>query len=117
MTQALAGDELTALERLQIRSALQDGWQYQVRQVTLLALAMYDDPDAEEPATSTPGAGSPQNVEDALQTARERLEQLEAAMRGLDDGSFGRCQVCDAPIEFATLMADPLQPDCRRCGG
>jgi RNA polymerase-binding transcription factor DksA len=52
-----------------------------------------------------------------LQAARDRLDQLEAAMRGLDDGGYGHCQVCDAPIEFATLMADPLQPDCRRCGG
>jgi RNA polymerase-binding transcription factor DksA len=115
MTQTLAAEELTALERLHLRSALQDAWQHQVRQVTLLALAMYDDPDAEEPTPS--GTGAPQDVEHALQAARDRLDQLEAAMRGLDDGGYGHCQVCDAPIEFATLMADPLQPDCRRCGG
>lgn len=43
-----------------------------------------------------------------------RLGELEAALRRLDDGSYGRCSVCDAPIPYGRLL---VMPEARGCAG
>jgi DnaK suppressor protein len=40
------------------------------------------------------------------------LAGVEAALERLDEGTYGRCLACDAPIDDASLEADPTQPTC-----
>jgi DnaK suppressor protein len=45
--------------------------------------------------------------------AAQTLKQVRAALRRIDDGSFGICIDCDRPIEPARLEAVPWTPYCR----
>lgn len=42
----------------------------------------------------------------------QRLEQIEAAMARIDDGSYGSCVVCGRPIAEGRLEARPWTPFC-----
>ena len=93
--------QLTPLERLQLRDALQDRWRDQVRQITLLSLARYD------------REGS--SFDSSIDGARARLEDLEQAMHRLDNRSYGRCVRCGAPIAFTRLAKRPEETICDTC--
>jgi DnaK suppressor protein len=41
------------------------------------------------------------------------LEQVRAALRRIDDGTYGKCIDCGRPIEPARLEAVPWTPYCR----
>jgi|SRR5208282_304879 len=43
------------------------------------------------------------------------LEEIDAALQRLDDGSYGRCVECDARIPPARLEAIPYAPCCVHC--
>lgn len=43
---------------------------------------------------------------------RDQLDEVEAALTSLDDGKYGRCEVCEQPIADARLEA---MPATRRC--
>jgi RNA polymerase-binding transcription factor DksA len=43
------------------------------------------------------------------------LRDIVAAIRRLDDGSYGRCTACGAAIDPARLDAVPETPRCRDC--
>ena len=43
------------------------------------------------------------------------LSQVEAALKGLADGTYGRCAACDEPIPAARLLANPAAVRCIRC--
>ena len=45
----------------------------------------------------------------------EELRAVEAALLRMADGSYGRCQVCDKPIELPRLQAAPQAPRCYDC--
>jgi DnaK suppressor protein len=45
----------------------------------------------------------------------EELRAIEAAMRRVADGSYGRCEHCDAKIEIARLRATPFANRCFDC--
>jgi DnaK suppressor protein len=53
------------------------------------------------------------------QQLREREEQhlvqIEAALRRIEDGSFGLCATCGRPIAGARLEALPWATDCIDC--
>lgn len=115
MRSITTADELTPLQRLDLRETLQDLWRDQVRRITLLSLAMYDDYDAAEPLPLPIADTSPEGVERSLTAARESLRQLEAALRRLDDGTYGRCSRCGTPIIYAQLVARPLEIRCWDC--
>ncbi|MGH9057776.1 MAG: TraR/DksA family transcriptional regulator [Acidimicrobiales bacterium] len=57
---------------------------------------------------------SPTPADDAalLERARGEMDQIDAALRRLDDGSYGRCEVCSQPLDAAELEADPLLVRC-----
>ena len=38
---------------------------------------------------------------------RVRLEEIEAALRRMEDGSYGTCEHTDEPISFARLEVEP----------
>jgi DnaK suppressor protein len=49
--------------------------------------------------------------------ARQALADIELALARMDDGTYGRCRVCDAGIPPAVLTAIPATtvcPSCRR---
>jgi DnaK suppressor protein len=50
-----------------------------------------------------------------LSQAREQLAAVDAALRRLDDGSYGLCQRCGQPISAERLAARPSAPTCIRC--
>ena len=45
------------------------------------------------------------------------LEELEAALARLDQGTFGRCIECGAEIAFKRLAAYPVATRCAECQG
>src|SRR5262245_53288560 len=50
-----------------------------------------------------------------LQTERGILEQVNAALQRIDDGSFGNCTSCRTPISEERLKAIPYAALCVRC--
>lgn len=115
MTHTTIDEALAPLEQLHLRDVLQELWRLQVRRITLLSLAMYDELDAEDRDVIDGQAATCAAVEDPLTEARQALTALEDGMRRLDDGSYGRCASCGAPIGYAALLADPLAAACVKC--
>ncbi len=50
-----------------------------------------------------------------MELGYEELEQLRWALTRLDEGSYGACEDCEAPIPLARLRALPLATRCVRC--
>lgn len=51
-----------------------------------------------------------------MRTLHHLLGDVEAALDKLHEGSYGRCDACDKPIDEAELKQDPtttICPDCR----
>lgn len=49
--------------------------------------------------------------------ARQYLSQVDAALRRLDDGSYGQCERCGQPIPPGRLAARPTATACVSCAG
>lgn len=47
--------------------------------------------------------------------SRSELEKVEAALRRLDDGTYGACASCGNPIAAERLEAIPWTPICIDC--
>lgn len=45
----------------------------------------------------------------------EELDQIEAARRRIDDGSYGECIDCAQPIDERRLLAQPTASRCAPC--
>lgn len=43
------------------------------------------------------------------------LEQVERALKTLDEGTYGRCEVCEGMIHPARLQAQPFALRCTSC--
>jgi DnaK suppressor protein len=57
-----------------------------------------------------------QGLTAGLQAREEaRLGQITEALKRLEDGTFGLCVVCRAPIAFERLMVFPEAPNCVNC--
>ena len=46
---------------------------------------------------------------------REKLTEMDEAIRKLEDGTYGICEECGAEIDEARLKAVPLTPCCVIC--
>jgi RNA polymerase-binding transcription factor DksA len=44
-----------------------------------------------------------------------RIEQVDAALRWLDAGLYGRCSVCAGELDLTQLEVDPADMTCLRC--
>lgn len=44
-----------------------------------------------------------------------RLRQIEEALRRIEEGTYGICEVCGEPIEEARLLAQPFATKCIYC--
>jgi DnaK suppressor protein len=49
--------------------------------------------------------------------ARERLDEVEAALARVDAGTYGECERCGDPIAPARLEARPAAARCVACAG
>jgi len=49
------------------------------------------------------------------QDSRQKLELIQQALQRLEDGTYGRCQVCGGPINPERLEALPYATQCIRC--
>jgi DnaK suppressor protein len=56
-----------------------------------------------------------QHVAALLSQAREHLRQIDAAIRKLAEGSYGRCERCGQDIGAARLAARPAATRCMSC--
>jgi DnaK suppressor protein len=45
----------------------------------------------------------------------EMLAQIDLALKKLDEGHYGRCEVCEEPINPLRLRAHPFAVRCTRC--
>jgi DnaK suppressor protein len=61
---------------------------------------------------------APENIESDIQTIeteRDVIEQVQAALRRLDDGTFGVCESCGADVGAERLKALPYAAQCIEC--
>ena len=50
-----------------------------------------------------------------LGSEKDALDQIEAAIERIDDGSYGLCETCERKIPKARLEAIPYAAQCVRC--
>jgi len=50
-----------------------------------------------------------------LGSDKDTLDQIEAAIQRIEDGSYGRCEQCGEQIPKTRLDAIPYAADCERC--
>lgn len=70
-----------------------------------------DEHDPEGSAT----AYERQHIAALLGEAREHLATVDAALRRLDDGTYGTCERCGQPVGAERLAARPAAATCIRC--
>src|SRR5690242_12097384 len=54
-------------------------------------------------------------VEALVGTLRDTLNEIDAALAKFDNGTYGQCEVCGAPIGDARLEAMPAARTCITC--
>ncbi|MEM1443899.1 MAG: TraR/DksA C4-type zinc finger protein [Verrucomicrobiota bacterium] len=54
-------------------------------------------------------------AKEADRRREERIARLEVALDQLDEGTYGRCEVCGDDIDFARLKITPEATRCSRC--
>jgi DnaK suppressor protein len=50
-----------------------------------------------------------------LGSEKDALDQIDGALKRIEDGSFGRCEECDMEIPKSRLDAIPYAARCVRC--
>jgi DnaK suppressor protein len=50
-----------------------------------------------------------------LRNEKDALDQIDAAIERIEDGSYGRCETCGMQIPKARLNALPFAASCVRC--
>jgi RNA polymerase-binding transcription factor DksA len=95
------------------RALLEEKWRHQVAEITRLALDAFGPRHLESESDSC----TEDLVVFARMTAalRQQLVETDAAMRRLDDGSFGICVHCSEPIPAEQLDVLPTAPCCVAC--
>jgi DnaK suppressor protein len=56
-----------------------------------------------------------QQVAALLESARQRLAELELAILRVEGGDYGRCEMCGRPIPEERLEAVPTAANCMSC--
>jgi DnaK suppressor protein len=56
-----------------------------------------------------------QHIAALVSQAREHLAEIDSALRKLDDGSYGVCEICGRPVGDERLAARPTATRCVRC--
>jgi DnaK suppressor protein len=73
-----------------------------------------ESPTAEvgDPADRAVSSGEKDIAFEETSLAADTLKQVRAALRRIDDGTYGKCVDCGRPIEPARLEAVPWAPYC-----
>ena len=53
----------------------------------------------------------------SLRGHKLRLQQIEQALRLIEDGEYGLCRRCEEPVGYPRLKARPETPFCLHCQG
>ena len=77
-----------------------------------LADDQHDEPPGGPPAPA-PGTVAVADYAALLSSAEAVLDDVETALRRLDQGTYGRCEVCDAAIDDDRLSSLPTAATCR----
>lgn len=88
----------------QLRRALEQQRRFRTEQLAGLAAA--------RPAPSRPHAEVDRALRDG---ARAALADIEAALRDLEAGTYGRCRACSAAISLERLEVLPSSTLCATC--
>jgi DnaK suppressor protein len=56
-----------------------------------------------------------EHVAALLDQTRQQLSQVDAALRRVDEGSYGQCEQCGQPIAAGRLEARPTATTCIAC--
>ncbi len=64
---------------------------------------------------SLPDANGIQSSEAAIDAVDSLLDEVESALSRLDDGTYGMCESCGAPIDDAHLAQSPTTRSCSVC--
>lgn len=94
----------TSTELAPFRGLLLEHRQSRMDQLT--ALTVYVDADSELGSTTRAHA---------IAVARRALTDIDAGLTRLEDGTYGRCTRCLAPIPIEQLLEIPQVRHCQRC--
>ena len=75
-------------------------------------LTEHEEDDVEERATET---ASDEVLEELGYSSLEEIEQIRAALKRIEIGTYGRCTRCHAPIDERRLAALPHAAHCIHC--
>jgi RNA polymerase-binding transcription factor DksA len=95
------------------REQLTQQWRSQVDEITRLSIETLDADDRE--GHNGAGAEVHQVASLLLAAARHQAQESEAALRRIDDGSYGLCGQCSAPIPADRLDVLPAARYCVSC--
>jgi RNA polymerase-binding transcription factor DksA len=82
---------------------------------SIVAASQADNADDEHDPEGATIAWERQHVAALLAQAREQLAAIDAALGRLDEGGYGRCDVCGQPIAPERLAARPTATRCVAC--
>ena len=82
---------------------------------SIVAASQADNADDEHDPEGATIAWERQHVAALLEQAQERLAAIDEALRRLDEGGYGRCEVCGQPIAPERLAARPTATRCVAC--
>jgi DnaK suppressor protein len=123
MSRSSAATTNPLFERLpEYRAVLEEQWRQQVAQIIELSYAALS-PTSDESNDSDESENDPARVTRLQATtrliaaARQHLHETEAALDRVDDGSYGLCGNCRAPITPERLEAVPATRYCVACQG
>jgi len=112
---------MTAQKLNQYRKLLQDLHERVGGEVNYVVGSIHEDVDIDVNVSSAPVhladvATEAVDVDvQVLHTERSILEQINAALERVENGSFGRCVGCGTVIPDERLNALPYTPFCTRC--
>jgi DnaK suppressor protein len=98
------------------RALLEEQWRRQVATITELSYAALS-PTPDEPDDDGSRTNRLQVTARLIATARQQLQETEAALARVDDGSYGLCGHCGGPIAAERLEIVPGARYCVACQG
>lgn len=97
---------LSDTQRRQVRELLHEQWRSQVAELVDLSVVRH---------TETVPRLDRYGAEVRLAVTRRAMVDIEAALRRLDSGSYGRCDGCERRIPFRLLEERPHRRFCPVC--
>jgi DnaK suppressor protein len=95
------------------RALLEEQWRQQVAKIVELSYDAHS-PTAEEPDGGSRGERL-QVTARLISVVRQQMEDTEAALARVDDGSYGLCRHCEEPIPTERLDILPAVRYCMSC--